>query len=186
MVFNKTNIKEIIEINPMVFGDNRGYFFESYNQQLFLENGIDVEFVQDNQSFSHQGVLRGLHFQKPPFTQGKLVSVVQGAVMDIAVDLRGGSPTFGNHVSVVLSAEKQNMLWIPPGFAHGFLTLEDNTIFQYKCTKYYNKNSEATLLWNDSQLKIDWNIENPVISEKDKIGIPLKQLEIYFDYNDTY
>jgi dTDP-4-dehydrorhamnose 3,5-epimerase len=185
MIFTRTNINDIIEIQPTVFGDKRGYFFESYNHKLFIENGIDVDFVQDNQSFSHAGVLRGLHYQQPPFAQGKLVSVVNGSVLDIAVDIRHGSPTFGQHVSVLISAEKKNMVWIPAGFAHGFVTLENNTIFQYKCTTYYNKDSEATLLWNDTTLNIDWKIENPIISDKDKNGIILNQLDKHFYYNDA-
>jgi len=180
MTFSQTAIEGVIEIQPTIFGDHRGYFFESYHRQQFNEHGIEVEFVQDNQSFSHRGVLRGLHFQKPPHTQGKLVSVVKGSVLDVAVDLRTKSSTYGKHIAVVLSEEKQNRLWIPEGFAHGFLTLEDNTIFQYKCTNYYCKDSEATLLWNDPILNIDWNIENPLVSEKDKLGIPLTQLEHYF------
>jgi len=180
MTFTKTAIEGVIEIQPTIFGDHRGYFFESYHRQQFNDHGIGFEFVQDNQSFSHRGVLRGLHFQKPPHTQGKLVSVVKGSVLDVAVDLRTKSSTYGKHIAVVLSEEKQNRLWIPEGFAHGFLTLEDNTIFQYKCTNYYCKDSEATLLWNDPILNIDWNIENPLVSEKDKLGIPLTQLEHYF------
>jgi dTDP-4-dehydrorhamnose 3,5-epimerase len=183
MIFTLTALTDVIEINPTVYGDNRGYFFESYHRQLFIENGIDAEFVQDNQSFSHQGVLRGLHYQRPPYTQGKLVRVVMGSVLDIAVDLRVGSPTYGNHIKVVLSSEKQNMLWIPPGFAHGFLTLEDNTIFQYKCTQYYNKASEETLLWNDPELNILWNVNQPLVSEKDLCGTPLQQLEKHFSYD---
>lgn len=181
MIFNKLAIEGLVEITPNVFGDNRGYFFESYHQQSFLENGIAVNFVQDNQSFSHRGVLRGLHFQKPPFTQGKLVSVVKGSVLDVAVDLRVGSVTFGKHIALIVSEEKQNRLWIPAGFAHGFLTLEDNTIFQYKCTNYYKKDSEATLLWNDPMLEINWNIDNPIVSDKDIVGTPLNQLEHFFN-----
>lgn len=184
MIFTRTELTDVIEINPTVYGDHRGYFFESYHRQLFKENGIIEEFVQDNQSFSHQGVLRGLHFQKPPYTQGKLVRVVNGSVMDIAVDLRVGSPSYGKHIKVVLSSEKQNMLWVPPGFAHGFLTLEDNTIFQYKCTQYYNKASEETLLWNDPELNIDWNVTEPNVSEKDKLGTPFVNLEKYFIYGE--
>lgn len=180
MTFKPTAIEGVIEIQPTIFGDHRGYFFESYHRQQFIDHGIGVEFVQDNQSFSHRGVLRGLHFQKPPHTQGKLVSVVKGSVLDVAVDLRIKSSTYGKHIAVVLSEEKQNRLWIPEGFAHGFLTLEDNTIFQYKCTNYYHKDSEATLLWNDPILNIDWNIENPLVSDKDKLGTPFTQLEHYF------
>lgn len=186
MIFTQTDIKEVLHIQPKVFGDDRGYFFESYHQQLFKENGINVDFVQDNQSFSQKNVLRGLHYQKPPFSQGKLVRVVSGSVLDVVVDLRVGSPTFGKHVSVVLSAELQSMLWIPAGFAHGFLTLENDTIFQYKCTKYYNKDSEATLLWNDPQLGINWQVNDPIISEKDKVGVSLANLDKHFFYDQLY
>lgn len=184
MIFIPTAITDVIEIIPTIFGDHRGYFFESYHRQLFIENGIIEEFVQDNQSFSHHGVLRGLHYQKPPYTQGKLVRVVTGSVLDIAVDLRVGSPTYGKHIKVVLSSEKQNMLWIPAGFAHGFLTLEDNTIFQYKCTKYYNKASEETLLWNDPELNIDWDVTLPTVSEKDMLGTNFVNLEKHFTYGE--
>lgn len=180
MIFKQTAIDGVIEVQPTIFGDERGYFFESYHRQLFNDHGIAVEFVQDNQSLSHYGVLRGLHFQKPPYTQGKLVSVVKGSVLDVAVDLRSKSPTYGQHISIVISEKKQNKLWIPEGFAHGFLTLEDNTIFQYKCTNYYHKDSEATLLWNDPALNINWGIENPLISEKDISGTRLTKLEQYF------
>jgi dTDP-4-dehydrorhamnose 3,5-epimerase len=180
MIFKQTAIEGVVEIEPTIYGDHRGYFFESYHRQQFIDHGIGVEFVQDNQSFSHRGVLRGLHFQKPPYTQGKLVSVVKGSVLDVVLDLRTKSSSYGKHVAIVLSEEKQNRLWIPEGFAHGFLTLEDNTIFQYKCTNYYCKDSEATLLWNDPLLNIGWDIESPLVSDKDKLGIPLTQLEKYF------
>ncbi len=183
MIFKTTELKDVIEIQPTIFGDHRGYFLESYQKKLFFDNGIAVDFVQDNQSLSNKDVLRGLHYQKPPYTQGKLVKVALGSVLDIAVDLRVGSPSYGKHISLILSSEKQNMLWIPPGFAHGFLTLEDNTIFQYKCTQYYEKSSEETLLWNDPELEIDWGITNPIVSEKDKTGIPLKNLEKRFVYD---
>ncbi len=183
MNFKTTELKDVIEIQPAIFGDHRGYFLESYQKQEFINNGIAVDFVQDNQSLSNKNVLRGLHYQKPPFTQGKLVKVVVGSVLDIAVDLRIGSPTYGKHISLVLSSEKQNMLWIPTGFAHGFLTLEDNTIFQYKCTHYYEKSSEETLLWNDPELQIDWGVINPIVSEKDILGIPLKNLDKHFSYD---
>lgn len=180
MIFKPTAIEDVIEIVPEVFGDYRGYFFESFHRQQFIDHGISAEFVQDNQSFSHRGVLRGLHFQKPPYTQGKLVSVANGSVLDVVVDLRTQSPTYGKHISIVISEKKQNRLWVPEGFAHGFLTLEDNTIFQYKCTNYYQKDSEATLQWNDPTLNINWNIENPLVSEKDKLGTPLAKLEKFF------
>ena len=181
MIFKQMAIEGVIEIQPTIFGDERGIFFRIVSPTIIHRPWIAVEFVQDNQSFSHHGVLRGLHFQKPPYTQGKLVSVVKGAVLDVVVDLRSKSPTYGHHISIVISEEKQqNKLWIPEGFAHGFLTLEDNTIFQYKCTNYYHKDSEATLLWNDPALNINWDIENPLISEKDISGTRLTNLEQYF------
>ncbi len=164
----RTSIPDLYIIKPKVFTDQRGYFFESYNKEVFLRNGIDQNFVQDNESMSGKGVLRGLHFQKPPFTQGKLVRVMQGSVLDVAVDIRKKSPTYGRWASVVLSQENKWMYWIPPGFAHGFVTLEDNTVFFYKCTNVYNKASEGAIRWNDPDLNIDWQIRDPVLSEKDK------------------
>lgn len=166
----KTNIPDLYIIKPKVFEDHRGYFFESYNKGLFLKNGIDQNFVQDNESKSSKGVLRGLHFQKPPFAQGKLVRVMRGSVLDVAVDIRKNSPTYGRWASVELTQDNKWMYWIPPGFAHGFVTLEDNTVFFYKCTNVYNKESEGSILWNDPDLNIDWQIENPILSEKDKTG----------------
>lgn len=170
----ETTIKDLLIIKPRVFADSRGYFFESYNEAVFRQNGVDVAFVQDNQSLSNYGVLRGLHFQAPPFDQGKLVRVITGAVLDIAVDIRKNSPTYGNHVAIELTEENKTMFYIPPGFAHGFLTLRDNTIFSYKCTNLYNKASEGCVLWNDPDLNINWNIENPILSEKDVVGTPFK------------
>ena len=163
----KTKIPDLYIIKPRVFEDNRGYFFESYNKNAFLQSGIDQNFVQDNESKSSKGVLRGLHFQKTPFAQGKLVRVMQGAVLDVAVDLRKASPTYGEWVAVELNHDNKWMYWIPPGFAHGFVTLEDNTVFFYKCTNVYNKESEGSILWNDPDLNIDWKISNPILSEKD-------------------
>lgn len=163
----KTKIPDLYIIKPNVFEDNRGYFFESYNKEAFLRNGIDQNFVQDNESKSAKGVLRGLHFQKPPFAQGKLVRVMHGAVLDVAVDLRKGSPTYGQWASVELTHDNKWMYWIPPGFAHGFVTLEDDTVFFYKCTNVYNKESEGSILWNDPDLNIDWKISNPTLSGKD-------------------
>lgn len=171
----ETKIKDLYIIKPKVFADARGYFFESYNKDAFTKQGIPVEFVQDNQSLSNKGVLRGLHFQAPPFAQGKLVRVIKGSVLDVAVDIRKNSPTYGQHVSVELTEENKTMFFIPPGFAHGFATLEDNTIFSYKCTQTYNKESEGTLLWNDSELAINWILENPLLSDKDKVGTMLKE-----------
>ena len=168
MKFIPTSIPDVKIIEPTVFGDHRGYFYESYRKDRFAENGIVFDFVQDNQSLSKKGILRGLHFQKPPFAQGKLVRVIAGSVLDVAVDIRKDSKTYGQHVSVKLSAENHRMLWVPPGFAHGFLTLEDHTIFSYKCTAYYNKESEDAVRWNSPALHIDWGVDHPILSEKDE------------------
>lgn len=167
----ETGIRDLVIIKPNVFEDDRGYFFESYNKIKFLEKGIDVNFVQDNESRSMKNVLRGLHFQKPPFTQGKLVRVMRGSVLDVAVDLRKNSPTYGQSKSIMLSDKNKWMYWVPAGFAHGFMTLEDDTVFFYKCTNIYNKDSEGSLLWNDPDLKIDWGKEvKPILSGKDKVA----------------
>ncbi len=163
----KTKIPDLYIVKPKVFEDERGYFFESYNKEAFLRLGIDQNFVQDNESKSAKGVLRGLHFQKPPFTQGKLVRVMSGSVLDVAVDLRKSSSTFGNWVSVELTQDNKWMYWVPPGFAHGFITLEENTVFFYKCTNVYNKDSEGCIRWNDPKLNINWKIDKPILSDKD-------------------
>ncbi|MFD2161211.1 dTDP-4-dehydrorhamnose 3,5-epimerase [Paradesertivirga mongoliensis] len=174
MTFTETSIEGVLIIEPKVWQDDRGYFFESFNKRIFEEAGIAADFVQDNQSCSQRGTLRGLHAQANPFAQGKLVRVIQGSVIDIAVDIRKNSPTYGHNVSVELSAENFKMLWIPPGFLHGFATLENNTIFSYKVTNLYNKESETGVLWNDPQLNIDWGLkeEEVILSEKDKV-LPL-------------
>ncbi len=166
----KTEIPDLYIVKPIVFEDDRGYFFESYSKNAFAKCGIDQNFVQDNESKSAKGVLRGLHFQKPPYDQGKLVRVMRGAVLDVAVDLRKNSPTYGKWASVELNHDNKWMYWIPPGFAHGFATLEDNTVFFYKCTNVYNKESEGSLIWNDPDLNIDWQVDSPILSEKDKVG----------------
>jgi len=158
-----------IIIEPRIFHDPRGYFFESYNADTFATAGLPANFVQDNQSLSQKNAVRGLHFQAPPFEQGKLVRVVQGAVVDVVVDIRKGSKTYGQSYAIELSAANQLMFWIPPGFAHGFETLEDNTIFLYKCTNIYHKGSEGGLLWNDPALKIQWRAQEPIVSDKDQI-----------------
>ncbi len=155
-------------IQPKVFEDDRGYFYESFNELQLKEIGIENHFVQDNQSLSNKGVLRGLHFQNPPMAQGKLVRVVKGAVYDVAVDIRKNSPTYGQHFGIELNETNKLMLWIPPGFAHGFATLQDETIFSYKCTEYYDPKSESGIMWNDEDLAINWNIENPILSGKDQ------------------
>jgi dTDP-4-dehydrorhamnose 3,5-epimerase len=169
-----TPIEGILIIEPQIFKDSRGYFFESYNQDKMEAAGIALSFVQDNQSLSQKGAVRGLHFQAPPFEQGKLVRVVAGAVRDVVVDIRKNSPTYGQHFSIDLSAENQLMFWIPPGFAHGFETLTDNTIFLYKCTNMYHKNSEGGLFWNDPAIGIKWQTQDAIVSEKDMILPTLK------------
>ncbi|MEM9023011.1 MAG: dTDP-4-dehydrorhamnose 3,5-epimerase [Bacteroidota bacterium] len=163
-----TALEGLVELQPRVFEDPRGYFFESYNAAVFTENGIDVAFHQDNQSLSQKGVLRGLHFQNPPHAQGKLVRVIKGAVLDVSVDIRKGSSTYGQHAAITLTESQKNMIWIPPGFAHGFLTLEDETIFAYKCSGFYNKEAEGGLRWDDPDLHIDWGVTDPLVSEKDR------------------
>ena len=176
-----TGIKDLLIIKPAVFEDDRGYFFESYNKDKFAEHGIDANFVQDNESRSMKNVLRGLHFQKPPYTQGKLVRVMHGAVLDVAVDLRKNSPTYGKWASIVLTDKNKWMYWVPQGFAHGFLTLEDHTVFFYKCTNVYNKESEGSLLWSDPDLGVDWgNPESPILSGKDKISPLFRDFESPF------
>jgi len=168
----KTKIEDVLIIEPKVFGDERGFFVETFNLERYKETGIDWEFVQDNLSSSMKGVLRGLHFQKDPFAQGKLVQVIKGKVLDVAVDIRKNSSTFGQYISVELSGENKKQLWIAPGMAHGFLALENDTIFSYKCTNLYNPTAEGGLLWNDKDLNIDWKLEengikDPIVSEKD-------------------
>lgn len=166
----ETPFKGLFIVKPTVFEDNRGFFSEIYNEQVFTLKGINVSFVQDNQSVSQKGVIRGLHFQKPPYSQAKLVRVVQGMALDVAVDLRKESNTFGQHYALVLSAENHLQLFIPEGFAHGFAALEDNTIFHYKCSRFYNKASEGTILFNDPQLNIPWFVTEPLVSDKDIAG----------------
>ena len=163
----ETKISDLYIIKPKVFEDARGYFFESYNKQEFIHLGIDQNFVQDNESMSQKGVVRGLHYQSPPFAQGKLVRVMQGAVLDVAVDIRKASPTYGEWVAVELTQDNKWMYWIPPGFAHGFAALEDNTVFFYKCTNVYSSESEGSIRWNDPTLNIDWNVENPILKDRD-------------------
>lgn len=168
MLFERNEFEGLCIINPTIFKDDRGYFYETHNKDIFQKNGINAEFVQDNQSFSKKNVLRGLHFQKNPHSQGKLVRVIHGSVLDVVVDIRKSSETFGKHFKIKLSSENNTMLYIPEGFAHGFLALEDNTIFSYKCTNFYNKESECSILWNDMSLSIDWGIENPILTDKDR------------------
>jgi dTDP-4-dehydrorhamnose 3,5-epimerase len=146
MEITRTEIEGLLIIQPKVFGDDRGYFFESFRLDKLRENGVDLDFVQDNESLSGKGVVRGLHFQNPPYAQGKLVRVIKGKVLDVAVDIRKNSPTYGEWHSIILSEYNKIIFWIPPGFAHGFHSMEDNTLFQYKCTNYYNKESEGSIL----------------------------------------
>ena len=175
-----TPIDGLVVYEPSVFADGRGYFFESWNKSFFNSCGLDINFDQDNQSSSKKNVLRGLHFQNPPYEQGKLVRVVHGSVLDVVVDLRKKSSTYGKNFTIKLSSLNKKIFWIPPGFAHGFLSLEDDTIFCYKCTGSYNKNAECTLLWNDPILDIDWGINNPILSTKDLQGVSFKDFSTQF------
>ncbi len=177
MEFVKSHIEGLIEVFPSIFPDERGIFFESYSEKKFKENRLDLKFVQDNQSFSHKGVLRGLHFQANPHGQGKLVKVSYGKALDVVVDLRKDSKTFGQHKSFILDSERHNMVYIPVGFAHGFLALED-VVLQYKCTGLYNKQSEGGIIWNDKDLNINWGIENPIVSSKDLELPTFEQLKL--------
>ena len=174
-----TSIPDVIIIKPDVYGDDRGYFFESFHTEKFAAYGITGPFMQDNESQSQKNVLRGLHYQIEPYAQGKLVRVIHGAVLDVAVDIRRNSPTFGKWVSMKLSAENKWICWIPKGFAHGFVTLENDTIFTYKCTGVYNKASEASIRWNDPELNIDWGISEPLLSEKDKLSHLFKDASLF-------
>ena len=182
----KTGIDGVVIIEPRIFKDERGYFYESFSQREFEEKVCRTTFVQDNQSKSSYGVVRGLHFQKPPYSQSKLVRCIKGAVLDVAVDIRKGSPTFGKHVAVELSEENHRQLFIPRGFAHGFAVLTDEAVFQYKCDNYYNKESEGAVAWNDPQLAIDWRVpaDKVVLSEKDKLSKNIADADFLFDYNE--
>lgn len=183
----KTELEGVVIFEPRLFKDDRGYFFESFSQREFDEKVRPVKFVQDNESKSVYGVLRGLHFQKPPFAQSKLVRVIQGAVLDVAVDIRVGSPTYGKHVAVELTAENHRQLFIPRGFAHGFSVLTDEVVFQYKCDNFYAPQSEGAIAWNDPALGIDWRIPEAsvILSEKDKHHPLLKDLPETFYYSDN-
>ena len=175
-----TPIADLYLLKPQLFFDERGSFIESYNQKTLNQLGINTIFVQDNQSVSKKNVLRGLHFQTPPHAQAKLVRVVSGKVWDVAVDLRKNSPTYGAHFGVELSSENNLLFYIPEGFAHGFLALEENTVFSYKCSQFYCKDAEACILWNDKDLNIDWKITEPIISEKDAQGVLFSKFETVF------
>ncbi len=176
MKIKETPIAGVLLIEPRVFTDSRGTFFESFNEKSLKEAGLNFDFVQDNQSVSKKNVIRGLHFQRPPYEQGKLVRVIKGSVIDIALDLRKGSPTFGRHYDIELNDKNNLMLWIPPGFAHGFSVLEDDTVFLYKVTNYYHAASESGIIYNDIDLNINWGVKDAIVSEKDKV------LPSYKDY----
>lgn len=178
----RTEIPEVIIFEPKVFGDTRGFFLESYNKKIFDEAiGYPIDFVQDNHSCSQKGVLRGLHYQLSPFEQGKLVRCIEGEVFDVAVDIRKSSPTFGKWVGVHLSAENKLQLWIPGGFAHGFITLSEHAEFVYKATNYYAPQNERCIVWNDKILNISWpKIDNLLLSQKDLNGQPLFEAELYY------
>lgn len=182
----KTNIEGVVIIEPRIFRDERGYFFESFSQREFQEKVCNTVFVQDNESKSCYGVLRGLHFQKPPYAQSKLVRVIKGAVLDVAVDIRKGSPTFGQHVAVELTEDNHRQFFIPRGFAHGFSVLTDEVIFQYKCDNFYAPQSEGALAWDDPDLGIDWRLpaEKVILSEKDRHHSRLKDADWLFDFNE--
>lgn len=180
----KTDIPDVVIIEPRVFGDHRGYFFESFSEKDFSENVREVKFVQDNESKSCYGVLRGLHFQKPPHAQAKLVRVVRGRVLDVAVDVRKGSPTFGKHVAVELTEDNHRQLFVPRGFAHGFAVLSEEAVFQYKCDNYYAPQSEGSVLWNDPEIGIEWGIPegDVILSDKDTRSPLLKDLGDFFEW----
>lgn len=177
-----TPIEGLVILEPRIFHDTRGYFYESYNQQKLKELGIDTIFVQDNQSYSQKGVIRGLHFQKPPFAQAKLVRVIKGKVLDVAVDIRKSSPTYGQHFSIILTGENHRQFLIPEGFAHGFVALEDDSIFTYKCSQFYHKEAEMSIRYNDPILNIDWGLDNaPIMTEKDLCGVLFDQFNTPFE-----
>ena len=180
----RTEIPDVVIIEPRVFGDSRGYFFESFSEREFKEKVADVNFVQDNESRSCHGVVRGLHFQKPPHAQAKLVRVVKGRVLDVAVDIRKGSPTYGRYVEVELSEDNHRMVYIPKGFAHGFAVLSEDAVFQYRCDDYYAPEAEGAISWNDPDLNIDWRLpsEKVILSAKDTSHPLFKDADIPFEY----
>jgi dTDP-4-dehydrorhamnose 3,5-epimerase len=181
MKITETSLPGVFEIDPKIWGDERGYFFESYRDDKFEKEIMKIHWVQENESMSLKGVLRGLHYQMPPFAQSKLVRVIRGRVLDVAVDIRRGSPNFGKHVAIELSEFNKKQLFIPRGFAHGFLTLEENSIFAYKVDNFYNKDSERSILFDDPEIGIQWDLEanGVVLSEKDRVGKTLSQAEVF-------
>jgi len=180
MTVKETPLQGLLILQRTIFKDDRGYFFESFRSSILEEQGIQEQFIQDNESMSHKGAVRGLHLQAPPHGQSKLLRVVRGAIYDVAVDIRKNSATYGQHFGLELNEENKTMLYVPEGFAHGFCCLEDNTIVQYKCSNYYHKASEMGVAWNDPEIGIQWPVENPIISEKDAI---LPRLE---DFQSPY
>jgi dTDP-4-dehydrorhamnose 3,5-epimerase len=184
MNVEKFEIPDLLLLEPRVFNDERGYFLETYNAKAFADIGIHVVFVQDNVSLSKKGVIRGLHFQKPPYAQDKLVRVVRGEVLDVAVDLRVGSPTYGKHQSVILSESNKKMLFIPKGFAHGFCVLSDEALFEYKVSAPYHPECEGGIIWNDADLAIDWKTEYSILGEKDQLLPAFKIFESPFVYGE--
>lgn len=178
----KSDIEGLLILKPKVFGDERGYFFESYNEEVYRKAGIDYLFLQDNISKSKKRTIRGLHYQVGDKAQGKLCKVIYGKVLDVAVDIRFGSPTFGKYFSSELSEDNHTQLWIPPGFAHGFSVLSDEAIFSYKCTALYSKENERAILYNDKDLNINWKVDNPIVSEKDLKAPLLKNIAKEFIY----
>lgn len=180
----ETTIPDLYIVEPKVFEDSRGYFFENFSQRVFVENGIDISFVQDNESKSTKGVLRGLHYQLAPYAQTKLVRVISGSILDVVVDIRQGSPTFGKHFTLELSGENKLQLFIPKGFAHGFSVLSDEVIVNYKCDNFYQPEAERGILYNDPELNIDWKIdlEQAIVSAKDKVNPSFSKAEMNFIY----
>ena len=177
MKVSETELQGVLLIQPDVFGDERGFFLESFNKERYKQAGIEFNFVQDNLSKSKKGTIRGLHYQVGEMAQGKLCYVINGKVLDVAVDIRFGSPTFGKHITHILNSQNKNQIWIPPGFAHGFSVLSEEAIFAYKCTQVYSKEHERAILYNDPEIGIDWQVKNPIVSEKDLNGKLLKEIE---------
>ncbi len=182
MKVTKTKISGLLIIEPSVFTDNRGYFLESFQKERYAEIGIKEEFVQDNISKSVKGTVRGLHYQVGEYAQGKLCEVISGRVLDVAVDIRFGSPTYGEYIAVELSEENHKQFWLPAGFAHGFSVLSDEAIFHYKITNYYSKKDERAILFNDEKLNINWHVEKPVVSEKDLNALKFSEIKKDFIY----
>jgi dTDP-4-dehydrorhamnose 3,5-epimerase len=182
MTLEKTFIEGLLIITPKVFNDDRGFFYEFYNKSVLEKYNFTQKFVQDNISLSQKNTVRGLHYQTGEYAQGKLCSVLKGCAIDIAVDIRYGSPTYGQYYQIELSGENHKQLWIPPGFAHGFSVISEEAMFMYKCSNFYNKASERTIIFNDKDINVDWKIGNPIISEKDLNGIPFSEIEKDFIY----